>query len=212
MIKKISLTPLIIQRLGLLFLLAAVLQACAGGPACSVSPASPPKTTGTKPVLNRTWWERPDFDWHAYQKVMLDPVKIQIDAEKIGMTPEDLEGLSEEFTAIVIKTLGPEVPVVKTAGPDVLSIRATVTDLNPSNPVVNGITTLVVFIPLDMGGASVDVTLSDSRTQAPLAHFADRKTGTPLQLASAFSRYGHARRAVREWAIELKNAIVTKAG
>ena len=42
-----------------------------------------------------------------------------------------------------------------------------------------------------------------------LAAMVDSKTGTPIQLASSFSRWGHTRQAFEQWALALKSALQT---
>jgi hypothetical protein len=51
--------------------------------------------------------------------------------------------------------------------------------------------------------------LGNSVTGERLAAMVDRKAGTPIQLAGAFKRLGHAKAAFEAWAKELKTALDT---
>lgn len=155
------------------------------------------------------WWERPGFNWHEYSKIMLDPVQIQINEEMVkhDFDPKELAALRRDITADFIRFLKPEYQVVNTPGADVLRIRATIVDIDPSNPALNLVTAIAVFLPLDMGGAAIAVEFLDSTNGERLAVMADRKTGTPFQLMDGFKKFGHARAAFDQWAHELKLAL-----
>ena len=62
------------------------------------------------------WWENPEFNWHQYSKLMLDPVSIQFDNKKVEQKfdPEALAALGREFTATVVEKLTPAYPTVNT--------------------------------------------------------------------------------------------------
>lgn len=154
------------------------------------------------------WWENTDFNWHNYNKVILDPISIRMDAATVDrkFNPEDIASLSRDFKNAVVEKLGPEL-VATTPGPDILRIRAAITDIDTSNPVLNIVTTAVAFVPMDMGGASIEVEFLDSVSGERLAAMADRKTGTPIQLISGFKRFGHTREVFDRWAEELKSAL-----
>lgn len=156
------------------------------------------------------WWEKSEFNWNNYNKVILDPVSIRSDAaiNDGKFNSEDLESLRGNLKDATIEELGPEFPVVNTPGTDVLRIRAAITEINTSNTILNLITTVAVFVPMDMGGASIEVEFFDSMTGERLAAMADCKTGTPLQLKSAFSRFGQTKKVFNQWAEELKLALV----
>lgn len=157
------------------------------------------------------WWEKPDFDWKRYQKLMIDPVVMYYDpkAKNQEIRPEDLNRLADEFRAVVIAELGSSFPVVNTPGRDVLRIRAAITEIIPANPAVNVVTTLVAFVPLDMGGAAIEAEFIDSMTNERMAVMVERKLGTPFDLKSGFTSLGHARASFQSWGAELKRALET---
>lgn len=161
---------------------------------------------GDKSLL---WWESPDFDWRRYRKLMIDPVTIRIEAGNGSgnIDPEDLDTFIKDILTAFSRKLAPEYPVVAVPGGDVLRIRTVVTGIDTARPAVNLVTTLAAFVPMDMGGASIEVEFIDSITGERLAAMADRKTGSPLQLKAGFSKFGYAKAAFNQWADELKTAL-----
>lgn len=155
------------------------------------------------------WWEHPDFSWQSYTKVMLDPVQVRIEPTRVGKNVkwEEVQGLAKELHSKVAAELAPEFPVAGQPGADVLRIRAAITDIDPANPALNVVTTLAFFVPMDMGSVAIEAEFIDSATGRPIAALADRKSGTPLQVASGLKRYGHVRRAFERWAKDLKAAL-----
>ncbi len=158
----------------------------------------------------KLWWERPGFDWHSYKKVIIDPVVVAGDAAS-GRSAHDrteVIELERRFREIVTEKLTPEFSVVTEPGPDVLRIKPAITRVDRANPLLNLVTTAAVFMPLDMGGISIEVEFLDSLTGDLLAAMVETKSGTPLQVVASFSQYGHAENAMEDWASELKRALV----
>jgi hypothetical protein len=155
------------------------------------------------------WWENPDFDWKHYQKLMIDPVVIYYHpkARNNEIRPDDLKRLTDEFRNVVIAELGDSFPVVNTPGQDVLRVRAAITEIIPASPALNAVTTVLAFVPLDMGGAAIEAEFIDSMTNDRVAAMVELKLGTPTDLKSGFTSLGHARAAFKSWASELKRAL-----
>lgn len=157
------------------------------------------------------WAEKPGFDWQRYRRVQLDPVLVYYNprAGSKAIQPDDLQKLAEYFREAVVTELADSHPVTKESGPDVLRIRAAITDVVPANPALNAATTLVAFVPLDLGGAAIEAEFIDSVSGERLAAMVERKKGSPTNLKGGFTELGHARTAFREWAMELKRALKT---
>ena len=157
------------------------------------------------------WWEQEGFDWSKYRAVMLDPVTIYFDPEAKDreILPDELKKLTDGFREAVIEELGDTYPVVDIPADDVLRIRCAITDIVPSNVALNFATSLVAFVPFDMGGAAIEVEFLNSVTGERLAASVDQKLGTPFDGVSGFTRLGHATGAFREWARELRVALDT---
>lgn len=187
-----------------------ILQGCSTVPARSDFLDSHLELMPAKKGSRMLWWEKPGFNWQDYNKLMVDPLIFRLNGTSSSnpFTPEELDTLAGEIRTAFTKTLAPEIEVVNEPGAHVLRIRAAATDIAASSPALNLLTTAAVFVPLDMGGASIEVEFMDSVTNERLAAMAERKTGTPLQLLSGFSRFGHAKKAFDQWSEALKSALV----
>ncbi len=157
------------------------------------------------------WAERPGFDWQRYRRVQLDPVLIYYHprAGSKAIQPDELKKLAEYFREASVTELADSYPVTNESGPDVLRIRAAITDVVPANPALNVATTLIAFVPLDLGGAAIEAEFIDSVSGGRLAAMVERKKGSPTNLKGGFTELGHARTAFREWAVELEQALKT---
>lgn len=157
------------------------------------------------------WWEKPEFNWKKYRRLMLDPVIVLYHSgvKNSKIQSDDLKQLTDEFRNIVITELHGSFPVVETPGPDVLRVRTAITEIIPANPALNALTTVVAFVPLDMGGAAIEAEFIDSSNNEIMATMVERKLGTPFDLKSGFTSLGHARASFKVWAAELKKALET---
>lgn len=157
------------------------------------------------------WWEKPNFDWKRYQKLMIDPIVVYYHpkAKNKEIRPDDLKRLTDEFRDVVIAELGKSYPVVNTPGRDVLRVRAAITEIIPASPTLNVVTTALAFVPLDMGGAAIEAEFIDSMSNERVAAMVEIKLGTPTDLKSGFTSLGHARASFKSWAAELKRALET---
>jgi len=156
------------------------------------------------------WWEREDFNWNQYRKIILDSVVLYYhpDAKDTEIDPEKVKKLTDYFRKAVGKKLADEYPVVTTPGPDVLRIKTAVTEIIPASPAINYPAMAAVFFPIDMGGAVIEVEFLDSETNEVLATMADKKMGSPFK-PRAFSSLGYTRAAFDGWAKDLRNALDT---
>jgi (2Fe-2S) ferredoxin len=157
------------------------------------------------------WYEKENFNWNQYRKIMLDPVVVYYhpEAKYRQIDPEAVRKLTEYFRKVVEEELAEEYPIVTAPGPDVLRIRAAITEIVPANPGINVVTTAAVFVPLDMGGAAIEEEFLDSQTNEVMAAMVDKKMGNPLdpRFYRGFTTMGYARGAFQAWAGELKKAL-----
>jgi hypothetical protein len=171
--------------------------------------------SGFKPIPedpSMLYYERPNVDWKKYTKLMIDPVTVYYGrASKVQpIKPEELKKLADYFRSEAIEAVKDAYPVVDKPGPDVLRIRAAITDLKSANPWMNLAATAAVFMPVDMGGAAMEAEFIDSQTGERLAGVVDRKGGSPINLGDftgAYTEWGHAKSAFKEWAKLLRDAL-----
>ena len=89
------------------------------------------------------WWEKPGFNWHDYNKLMVDPLIFQLHgtASSNQFKAEELDTLAREIHATFTKTLPPEIEVVNEPDAHDIRIRTAVTDIVTSSPTLNLLTT-----------------------------------------------------------------------
>ncbi|WP_422080124.1 DUF3313 domain-containing protein [Ulvibacterium sp.] len=156
------------------------------------------------------WWEKKDFNWSQYRKIMLDPVVLydHMEAKDKKIDSEKAKKLTDYFRNTVEKKLANKYPIVIAPGPDVLRIRTAITEIIPASPTINYPAMAVAFFPIDMGGAVIEVEFLDSETNEVIATMVDKKMGSPFK-PRAFSRMGYTRAAFDGWAKELRIALDT---
>jgi len=159
---------------------------------------------------------KPGTDLKKYNKVMLDKVQffIKKDADYKGIEATELTELTNTFHQAIIDALGTAYPLVDQPGPDVLHVRLAVSDIEPSNPALSGLTTVLpVGLAVSavkkgasgshtgVGGASMEAEFVDSISGERLGAAIDTFNGSKL---SGLSKYGATKEAFEFWAKRLR--------
>jgi hypothetical protein len=142
-------------------------------------------------------WEIDDVQW-----LVQDP-DARIDAAEIEALRADLRRSLELAAAT------PAVASDPTAGgvPRTLRIRAAITQVALPSPTLNVITTALLFIPLDRGGAAVEIEAIDVETGRRVAALASAGTGTLADFRGHYSRLAHAELAFQRAAQEFRSLL-----
>ncbi len=158
-------------------------------------------------------------DFKVYDKVMIDQVVFYFkpDAKYKGIHPDEIKQLSDAFHQSMVDALGKKYPLVDKAGPGVLRIRFAITDVVPSKPGLNTVTSIVpVGLAISLikkgitgshtfvGQASVEVEFLDSQTNERLAAAIDTKTGKKYKIIKGAKKWGHAKDAFKFWSKRLR--------
>jgi hypothetical protein len=145
---------------------------------------------------------RNDADWSGYGKVIVEPVAYRPASKKEGrLSSEDERKITSSLHERLVKTLTKnQFTIVSEPQNGVLRIRSAITGIDTSNPFINVVSTLAVFLPVDNGGASAEIEVLDSLTNQRLAAFLLYDNGRPWQLLGYFSKFGHAEAAFNKWA------------
>ncbi len=157
------------------------------------------------------WWERDGFDWTSYRSVILEPIEVYYHPQAAGeaIRPDELKKLTDTFRDAVVEALGDDYRVTDERGADVLRVRCAITDVIPVRPALNALTSFVAMVPIDVGGAAIEVEFFDSVSGERLAAAVDQKLGSPLDSRASLTRLGAARQAFRDWARDLRAALET---
>jgi hypothetical protein len=155
-------------------------------------------------------------DFSKYDKVMFDQVVFYLkdDAKYKAIQPEEMKELADSFHLAAAKALEGAYPIVGEAGADVLRVRVAITNIEPSNPIASGITTVMpVGLVLStikkgvtgkhtgVGGASMEVEFLDSLTNERVAAAIDTREGSKL---SGLTKFGSTKEAFEFWSGRLK--------
>lgn len=159
-------------------------------------------------------WRNPKAKVSDYTAFVIAPVELRMTKEQMedsGIDQEDLDTLGLYFHEVLTKALSERFEVTETAGPKTLTIRAAITDVVPSNPVMNSVSSVMpVGIALSfgrkiltgkhsyVGEAAVTVDFLNNRN-VPQARFSDRRVGEKYD-GGGITTLGHAEDALEDWA------------
>jgi hypothetical protein len=148
---------------------------------------------------DRLRWIAAGFDPAGYDGWMIESVEVRpADPSKGAISAEDAAELKQHLTDALTRAFGTTRPQRAAAGPRTLVVRAAVTGAERANPVVNGIATLAVLVPVTTGGAAAEMEVRDGATGQRLAALSAADNGSPLRdgIVASYQRYGHARSAL----------------
>ena len=179
------------------------------------------KLAPSQRALDETWIS-PNADLKKYKKIMLDQVVFYLndEAENKAIDPDEIKALAEAFHEAFIKELNPSYPIVAEAGPDILRVKIGIVGIEPSNPALDSITTIVpVGLAISLvkqgvtgsgtgvGNASMEVMFIDSQSNQVVALGKDKQIGSKLDVAAKTDKWGHAKSAFAYWAKSVKKAF-----
>jgi len=190
----------------LIGLVSILLSSCAAGP---------PAKTGflddysrLKPVPdveNRFRYINPSINPGDYSKFIVEPVAVNLSAKtrKLNIDEQTLDELAKHFHTKIIEELKKGYQVVQSAGPGVARVRAAITDIEKTNPLLN-IHPGMKLMGGGLGGAGMEGEVVDSVSNVTIAAVINNQKGSRLGLTSGLTRFGHAKELMEEWAKNLK--------
>ncbi len=108
------------------------------------------------------------------------------------------EALAEEFSDLS--------PTAATAS-RTLHIKAAITGVDRSRPLLNLVTALALFVPVDNGGVSVEIEAIDEESGRRIAAMSGARNGSPFALSGFFHQYGHAEGGLKDLAKEFRRLV-----
>ena len=161
----------------------------------------------------------PDIDFKPYTKLMFERVSVFLShtSESREIDPTILKELTDFYQNALLEAVKDGYEVVDQPGPDVLWVRVAITDVVPSNPtsntlssiipigmVVAGATKAVSDANLGTGEAATEMEVLDSMTKERLAAAVDRRQGGK----SAFrGKWEDTKRAFEYWAKRFRDRL-----
>ena len=147
-------------------------------------------------------YESPSKSLKEYDKFIIDPVVVHFapNAKGIGVDPFKVQQVAAYFHRELWQALSIRYQVVNTPGPGVLRLRAAITDIKTTVPLMN-IHPGTKLLGLGLGGASMEGEAVDSQTgERVLAVVDSRKGGiNPLPSRAAIDTVAHAKEVMRHW-------------
>ena len=132
-----------------------------------------------------TRWEIDEVQW------LVPDTEGRITATEIEALRAGLHRSLELAAAMPSGTPAPSIA----DGPRTLRVRAAITEVALPSPALNVITTALLFLPLDRGGAAVEIEAVDVATGQRVAALASAGNGTLADFRGHYSRLAHAKLA-----------------
>lgn len=166
-------------------------------------------------------YRKEGLDLGAYDKVMIDRIVIWYspESEYKGIHPRELQAVVSHFESSLLRALGDDYPVVEEPGPGVLRVRAAITGVTASKPLIDHYTAIgpisrtlseakeaVTGTHMFVGTARMEAELLDSETHERLAAVVDRYSGKKT-LIKYTNSWEDAAQAVEFWAYRLRQAL-----
>lgn len=182
------------------------------------------KMTPVAGVQERYSWRSPTFDPKNYSAVILDPTVVwQADdmVRQAKVSREELDAVAKHFDTVLLKTMQSiDFPIKDAPAPRTMRISAAITEVKPSNPTMNTISSVLpvgILISLgrkaaggtdpNVGSCSIEMRFSDALTGETLGLFADHKEGDKYDSAN-FHKLGQAEKAEDTWAEGMRAVIL----
>lgn len=124
-------------------------------------------------------------------------------AASAEIDPAERERLRTVLQAALQRDLAPASPP---EGP-AIRVQARILDVAAASPALNVMSTLLLFVPIDRGGASVEIDAVDATTGRRLATLTLAASGQFGEFSAHFSRFGHAEDVLRRSATVFRQLL-----
>lgn len=145
-------------------------------------------------------YEHPTKTLRDYNKFIVEPIAVHFapGAEGVTIDPAKLFELVQYFHGQAVKALRKKYQVVNNSGPGVLRIRAAITGIEKSIPLLN-IHPGTKVTGIGLGGASMEAEAVDSVTGGRILAIVDSQRGKRLSFFAGLSEFGHAKQVMDMW-------------
>lgn len=177
---------------------------------CSTMPATP-GTTLSEPVTLRYSEDGAIGRYRLPVKVDLGRLQfseVQWRASE-AFTPEERAQLATHLQSALDKSVKAVQPAAASGDARPVLVRATVTRVETVSPAANVLSTLLVLVPLDRGGAAVEIEALDAQSKRPLAALSYASYAPLSDFGARFSRLAPAELALGRAADEFVALLVT---
>ena len=155
-----------------------------------------------------------------YEQLLIDPVVVYygVGTGLHDVPAEDLETLANHLYSALVQQLGADYPLVRHPGPGVLRIQAALTEAQPSDVVLNAVSSALPVRPLSgltqlatgtrafVGSAGVEAKIVDAASGELLVAAVDRRQGGK-RLEDAQGGWSDVLAAFDYWATQLRSTL-----
>ena len=163
---------------------------------------------------------RPGARLGRFEQVLIDPVVVYygVGTGLHDIPKEDLETLANHLYSALVRQLGADYPLVQHAGPDVLRVQVALTEVEPSDVVMNAMSSALPIRPISdlkrlttgtqafVGTAGIEAKIADGISGELLAAAVDRRQGGK-RLEDAQGGWGDVLAAFDYWASQLRSVL-----
>jgi hypothetical protein len=143
----------------------------------------------------------------SHPSIHVAPVAWQVSADTPGIVDErEQTGLCVFAQKELERAFAARHPT-PAAGQPPLELRSAITRVETSNPALNVVTTLALFMPLNTGGICLEWKLVDPASERIIAQGVAVQTGKPWQVKASFETLGHARAGLTKISAELASYL-----
>ena len=159
---------------------------------------------------------KPGMAAAAYTAFMLDPVVFQPVGKVPGILDQKkIDELRADYREKLTDAFSKRYQLTDRPGPGVLRVRAAITNVGRSIPLLNILIMAAVVVPVTSGGASTEAEVVDSVTGERLVALLASNNGGRSFLGGPFgflTQYGHAERAFTIQAKALRDLLPDSSG
>lgn len=167
--------------------------------------------SGLKPIKNAPGlYAEKASAYDSHRPIQVAPVRWQADGnDPTAFDDQQRMGLctfaQDEFERALTKIQSATIRLGTFPHP--LELRSTITRVEKSNPALNVVTTLAVFMPLNNGGVCLEWKLVDPASEETIAQGVAVQTGKPWQVVASFQSLGHAKDGLTKISTELASYL-----
>jgi hypothetical protein len=137
-----------------------------------------------------------------FSSVYIAPIQLIYTNPEMTQEPQaELQRLANYFSAAIKRRMTEaKIPTASGPGPNVLEVRLFLSDIHPSNPLLNTLQFMPVGIALDVGGVTIESGFIDGSSGKPIAVALVEMTGArKLNPSTVMGRWGDVENAFDEW-------------
>lgn len=158
-------------------------------------------------------------DWKKYNKIILDQVVFFLgeQAKYKGIDPDELKDISDNLHEAVIEALSDKLEFVDEPGPNTMRLRIAITNLEPTKPVMNTMTTIlplgrvvstakkgITGTHIAVGKVSAEFEVLDSKTGKQLGAGIDEQSGEKKITKAIAGKWEHVEAIFEFWAKRMR--------